>query len=739
MYEIDQVAVNNRLIENEKFVHRKLAKPIKQLLSIDADQFLDYPVSVGSGWLVNGEPIEGELTGFSGVIDLETTGLIGIRDKVICAVGIGFIADELVVVIHGNCDRLPIKYSTVFNHNQPFDRSFYLIENGKDTNAHIDTASLAKMVLGEPGYNQYGFNSYISLANLYEYFFHEELDKSDREKVIDGSLSLLDTVRYCLRDVVATVKTAQKIIPRYTKKNPSPISLNGIKLRSFSIPISNKFNGWVDKVDSWFQAQLDLLQVELDKSAITSLTSNHPSHNHLFAEYPKGYKTDKTAMKAAITLPESELKQELIKGISEGNERARNELLFKVARRDVSFSSGWVAMLVAARYQGLPLLFSRKYKVWNYGENTLLNTENPKAALLTPFSKGYFNDEQLTSDISEVRSILRSIQTWISFQGRFKEVTVDEYGYHHATYTPAHTLTGRSVDKLFLLCPKPKEDKGGSEFMKFIEAKPGYKIVTADFDSAELIYASHLANFYLDSESQLGCDFSEYILNGDTAKKTDIHSVVATMLGIDRGAAKNLVYGANYGQGKEARREMIMKVTGCNRKEANRLANLFEEQYIGDKAKPVFEATRFMAEMDLPTPLLLSELPDGLLDTGSDHFTTKNNRVIQALGTDHLNILITDVERQIEDLSLDATLILTRHDECLYEVLESHTEAFKTAIQSAHRFSVECLLSRLGIRLAVERWLNFSSVDAMDYYCQYKFDDGKEIPYPITCTELYKP
>ncbi len=360
--------------------------------------------------------------------------------------------------------------------------------------------------------------------------------------------------------------------------------------------------------------------------------------------------------------------------------------------------------------------------------NQLKNIEDPKASLLTPFSKGYFKDNHLTSDVSDVRNILKSIQTWISFGSRFKEIKRDKYGYHHPRYTPLHTLTGRSVDKVFLLAPKPKQYKGGSEFLRYIEAKHGYKIVTADFDSAELVYGADIACYYLGLDNQLGCDFAQAIFEGDSELKTDIHSVVADFVGIERGYSKNLNYGANYGQGVRARIEMLQKVTGKSEEECTRIANEYKAFYIDGKADPFFSGIKDIAYYSLPTSLLMSELPNGLLNSKErDYYTTKNNRVIQALGTDHLNLLITDVERNVIDRGLDATLILTRHDECLFEVAESDVEVFSELLQDSHKFTVQCLLARLGIYHAVEKWLYFSSVDVMDCYCQDK---------PKTCTEL---
>lgn len=720
---IDPTEVNQRLIENELYVHGILAQPIRQLLSITPEQLDIWNLPTQHGiWTVNGTQIIGELTGFNGVIDLETTGL-GYDDSVLCAVGVGWIGSEFVVCSIGNCSKLPIQHSIIWNINQPFDRSFYDIQNGKDTNLHLDLSSLAKMIHATPKFSKYGFHSYPSMSGLSEFYFQETVDKTDRDLLIGGRLSFEDTVAYCVRDVITTVRLAQKIIPDFTAKNPSPLSMYGLALRSFSVPMSPKFNGFCERLDSWYQAQLLLLQSELEKAAINALTD--PDLEPLYISYPESYSNHKNLLRAIDGI-ESELATHLRN--NPDNPRTRNRCIVKICKGEASFSSSWVALIVKSRYQGHLLRYSREHKIWMYGNQQLKNTENPEASLLTPFSKGYFSDEQLTSDVSDVRSILKSIQLWVSFSERFKEIKVDQYGYHHPRYTPAHTVTGRSVDKVFLLCPKPKQHRAGSEFLKFIEAKEGYQIVTADFDSAELIYGAHIANYFQGNSDQLGCEFARFILEGDSKAKTDIHSVVAEFVGIERDPTKNLNYGANYGQGVKARIDVLFKVTGRPYQECVELEKEYRKFYIEGKAEPFFEGMKEIARYNLPTALLMSELPNGLLNTHpSDYYTTKNNRVIQALGSDHMNLLITDVDRQMTELNLDATLILTRHDEVLYEVAEDDIPEFSKVLQSSHKFSVMCLLARLGIYEAVDKWLYFSSVDVMPRYCYNS---------PVTCTEV---
>ncbi len=348
MLETNTTEVNQRLIDNEVYCHSQLAPQIRQILSITPNQLAIENISAIPGkWLVNGSEIVGELTGFNGIIDLETTGL-EYDSTIICAVGIGFIGGEFVVATIGQCDKLPIQHSTILNINQPFDRSLYDIQNGKDTCRHIDLSSMAKIVHGTPAYSKYGFNGYVSMKGLADFYFGEEVDKTDRDLLTQGILSFEDTVRYCLRDVVMTVRLAQRIIPDYVEKNPSPISMYGLSSRAFSIPLSDKFDGFYDRCQKWYENQLELLQVELEKAAINALTD--ATMDYFFDEYPETYATEKGLLKA-ISDVDSELATKM-REQAKDNPRARNKCIVKICKREASFSSSWIALIVKARYRG---------------------------------------------------------------------------------------------------------------------------------------------------------------------------------------------------------------------------------------------------------------------------------------------------------------------------------------------------------------------------------------------------
>ena len=250
----------------------------------------------------------------------------------------------------------------------------------------------------------------------------------------------------------------------------------------------------------------------------------------------------------------------------------------------------------------------------------------------------------------------------------------------------------------------------------------------ADLDSAELVYASHVANYYLGNKSQTDNEFSIAILEGNSDLKTDIHSLVQSMLGLaTRTLAKNIVYGSLYFEGVSSRINNLIASLQCSYEEAKRLADEFMDKFIKGKAEPYFEGLKRLTVDSYPTLLLSAFLPlglgqvkykesNGLLEVDVDYFTTRINRNIQALGSDHLSMLLTDIHRNIQIEQLDATLILTRHDELIYHVADKDVERFSELMQESHKFAVGCLLARIGIEEAVDRWMRFSSVDIAQQY-----------------------
>lgn len=110
----------------------------------------------------------------------------------------------------------------------------------------------------------------------------------------------------------------------------------------------------------------------------------------------------------------------------------------------------------------------------------------------------------------------------------------------------AGTITRRAVEQTWLTASNAYEDRTGSELKAMIQSPDGYKFVGADVDSQELWIASLLgdSNFI----KVHGCTALGFMtLQGTKSNSTDMHSKVASLIGITRDQAKVLNYGRIYG------------------------------------------------------------------------------------------------------------------------------------------------------------------------------------------------
>uniref|UniRef100_A0A158P737 DNA-directed DNA polymerase n=1 Tax=Angiostrongylus cantonensis TaxID=6313 RepID=A0A158P737_ANGCA len=139
---------------------------------------------------------------------------------------------------------------------------------------------------------------------------------------------------------------------------------------------------------------------------------------------------------------------------------------------------------------------------------------------------------------------------------------------------PAGTVSRRSVHKLWVtLTNESGNDRIGTGIKALVQAPSGSVLVGADVDSQEQWLAglfgdaSH-ASAFPESYRRPGLTpFSNMMLAGSKADGTDLHSVVANRLKIDRNSAKVLNYARMYGAG-EAHATKYLSQAGMNEKQA---------------------------------------------------------------------------------------------------------------------------------------------------------------------------
>lgn len=727
------------------------------------DQFLNAP-TIGTAdlhpWIHDGlwhklwdrNPGFQVLSGFSGVIDLETTGLNHFA-RVTGAVAIGYLngSHGCWYISFPEPSLIQITNSFVMNWNQPFDRKFYDTPNGEDTNQHVDLMGLALAVRGRPEkwapkYHSLTWENYtlsgMSLKNAYAEYLGGDLDKSTRDDIIAGVADQNSVMDYCYEDVRVTVQVGQVVLSEYLTMAPNPISIMGHIMRhGFVLPISDQWAGYVDRSESWYHNELRYQNSVVLDSIYMSLIPEVPQHNSLHENYPEKFQARRftgwtgTIMgfkrgRGKITKPGigNTARSMLLPlwGLMLGclNEGVLDVFLPKYfweqLEKGFSMASPIYGLIIPLEWEGNPITYTRKTREWKSAGVRMENLSDASKSLSTPLCKEYLKmlGDGLDGPLLDPRFVrsVKSCIRWRMFRGRVSGLEVRD-GWLIPEYSPTGTLSCRSVDKIFLLFGSPKPDVGGSELMSMIEAKPGYQIIQADLDSAELVLAGLIAAGYSGNTSEDTHPLCAANLSGTKEKGTDIHSIVARDTGMDRGYAKNLVYGGFYGQGIEARIEAIRRTSQVTRSEAERMELKFRESLIDGLAKDYFQGVSMMSRYRPPSALLGRGMPVAYLKASErEGVTSIRNHNVQTLGVDWLDTLQVLIHLMTLGWDEQPKLILTRHDELIYHCPTTESIRFSEVMQTAHAIVKTALCYQFGILECNPVWLRFSSVDIGNRY-----------------------
>uniref|UniRef100_A0A914YRA8 DNA-directed DNA polymerase n=1 Tax=Panagrolaimus superbus TaxID=310955 RepID=A0A914YRA8_9BILA len=175
---------------------------------------------------------------------------------------------------------------------------------------------------------------------------------------------------------------------------------------------------------------------------------------------------------------------------------------------------------------------------------------------LKHFEADLLRATRYTKALTDYLSTLVETRFWTNYKERFNdEITVwfgedAKIGAIAPAIVPAGTVTRRATHKLWLTSTSPKEKIIGTNLKSMIECTEGWKIVGADVDSQEQWLAALLGD-YVTGEGKAGATaFANMLLAGSKSDNSDLHSVVARQVGIDRDNAKVLNYARLYGAGK---------------------------------------------------------------------------------------------------------------------------------------------------------------------------------------------
>ena len=184
---------------------------------------------------------------------------------------------------------------------------------------------------------------------------------------------------------------------------------------------------------------------------------------------------------------------------------------------------------------------------------------------------------------------------WRAYKGRIADLMIVKNNSHEVILprSVVHgTVTRRSKDSFFVVGMQGgKPDTIGVDQYKTFVAPEGKCYVSADVDSQEMWIAALLADKQAGSEIAGFTPISFMVCNGSKDAGTDVHTVTASNVGIDRNKAKVLNYARLYMCGLKKAQENIGG----------------ENSY--EKAKEMWELTKGKKTLKLP-----SDVDDWLID-----------------------------------------------------------------------------------------------------------------------------
>ena len=276
---------------------------------------------------------------------------------------------------------------------------------------------------------------------------------------------------------------------------------------------------------------------------------------------------------------------------------------------EITFSNRKAPTLLRIKYLAHPLVHVDKLGFGWYNKSgkfeKMVRTDSSKTAVSTVLSKTYLPMIQSGDIYSECVHCQKLLEFYVShvnaglywraYKGRIQDLMIVKNNCHEVILprSVVHgTVTRRSKDSFFVVGKQGgNSDTIGVDQYKTFVAPEGKCYVSADVDSQEMWIAALLADKQAGSEIAGFTPISFMVCNGSKDAGTDVHTVTASNVGIDRNEAKILNYARLYMCGLKKAQENIGG----------------ENSY--EKAKEMWELTKGKKTLKLP-----NDIADWLVD-----------------------------------------------------------------------------------------------------------------------------
>ncbi|KAK9470723.1 DNA polymerase family A-domain-containing protein [Dipodascopsis tothii] len=619
--------------------------------------------------------------------------------------------------------------------------------------------------------------------------------KLDRPKTREMLNELVD---YCATDVETTHKVYRKLLPAFLERCPHPVSFAALRhLSSVFLPVDRSWTDYVARAEDIFRQRFEETKARLRTLAAEAVElKDRPAEyedDPWLSQLDWTIKEIRMT-KETKTQPARMVKNQKMPGFPEWYKELFPS---KDAPMNISVRTRIAPLLLRMSWEGFPLFWTDKHgwtirvphaaaKKFEDSNFTLCDVDDekkpffradtahkyfkiphkdgPKARCASPMAKGYvsfFESGVLSSEYPYAREALKmnaSCSYWISARERiFNQIPIwagsdlDDIGVPASSVgggpapdaantvgmilpsiVPMGTITRRAVENTWLTASNAKKDRVGSELKAMVRAPAGYKFVGADVDSEELWIAS------LVGDSQFGLHGGTAIgwmtLEGTKNEGTDLHSVTAKILSINRNQAKVFNYGRIYGAGMKFAIQLLRQFNPTvTDKDAQKVGTDLYSSTKGSKATTrkkyptsqfwhggteslMFNRLEEISRQHLPrTPVLGAAITEALqqanLTKDASFMTSRINWAIQSSGVDYLHLLIVSMDYLVQKYGIEARLCLSVHDEIRYLVKEKDQYRAAMALQISNIWTRAMFCEQLGIYDIPQSCAFFSAVD----------------------------
>ncbi|WP_282173614.1 DNA polymerase I [Cytobacillus firmus] len=292
------------------------------------------------------------------------------------------------------------------------------------------------------------------------------------------------------------------------------------------------------------------------------------------------------------------------------------------------------------------------------------------------------NDHEIIRDILHYRQLGKLQSTYI--EGLLKVVN-NETGKVHTRFNQALTQTGRlsSTDPNLQNIPIRLEE-GRKIRQAFVPSEPGWAIFAADYSQIELRVLAHIA----DDEKLIEAFIEDMDIHTKTAMEV-FHVKADEVTSNMRRHAKAVNFGIVYGISDYG----LSQSLGITRKEAGKFIDRYLESYPGVKQYMddiIHEAKQkgFVSTL-LHRRRYLPEITSRNFNLRSFAERTAMNTPIQGSAADIIKKAMIDMADRLRKEELKARLLLSVHDELIFEAPEDEIEKLKKIVPDVMENTVE--------------------------------------------------